>query len=308
MPRRWSHAALLVLALLLALASPTLGAPGNQLTQGSVNPLNGTTANSFVFTVRYTSAQGHPASSVAATVASFTVPMGLIAGTAVDGTFQGNTNLPAGSWPVTFLADAQKGFDPSLAGPTVTVTLAPPPTPVPTPPPTPAPTPPPTPAPTPPPTPAPTPPPTPAPTPPPTPASTPPPAADTPAPTAPSITTDGSAPPQGSGGFLGGVVETPVPTTGGDPAPAIGSGDVENQLWTILIGGLIAIATLTLFGIFLILRDRRRRTVDERIALIERSPGAPPARTARPRAEWEDYELDDQPIGTVEYQPRPRDN
>lgn len=299
MPRRRSYAALLVLALLLALAPPTFGAPGNQLSQGSVNPLNGTTATSFVFTVRYTSAQGHPATSVSATVSSFTVPMGLIAGTASDGTFQGNTNLPAGSFNVTFLADAQKGFDPSLAGPTVTVTFAPPPTPVPTPPPTLAPTPPPTPVPTPPPTPVPTPPPTPVPTPPPTPVAT-------PAPSVPSSPPDGTTPSPGGSGFLGGVVETPPPSGRPDPGPAIGGGDVENQLWTLLIGGLIAIGVLTLFGIFLILRDRRRNTVDERIALIERSPSAPPPRPARPRADWEDYELDDLPLGTVDYEPPTR--
>jgi hypothetical protein len=303
MPRRWSHAALLVLALLLALAPPTLAAPGNQLTQGSVNPLNGTTANSFVFTVRYTSAQGHPATSVSATVASFTVPMGLISGTDTDGVFQGNSNLPAGSWQVTFLADAQKGFDPSLAGPTVTVTLAPPPTPaptpVPTPPPTPVPTPPPTPVPTPPPTPVPTPPPTPVPPPPATPAAT-------PAPSVPSSPAEGTSPTPGSSGFIGGVVETPSPSGTPDPGPAIGGPNVESQLWTLLIGGLIAIAVLTLFGIFLILRDRRRNTVDERIALIERSPGAPPPRPARPRADWEDYELDNLPLGTVDYEPPAR--
>jgi hypothetical protein len=303
MPRRRSYAALLVLALLLVLAPPTLGAPGNQLSEGSVNPVNGTTANSFVFTVRYTSAQGHPATSVSATVSTFTVPMGLIAGTASDGTFQGNTNLPAGSFNVTFLADAQQGFDPSLAGPTVTVSFAPPPTPAPTPPPTPVPTPPPTPLPTPPPTPAPTPPPTPVPTPPPAPVATP---VATPAASAPSSPADGTTPSPGSSGFIGGVVETPPPTGGLDPGPVVGGGDVESQLWTLLIGGLIAIGVLTLFGIFLILRDRRRNTVEERITLIERSPGAPPPRPARPRADWEDYELDNLPLGTVDYEPPTR--
>jgi len=86
----------------------------------------------------------------------------------------------------------------------------------------------------------------------------------------------------------------------------LGGGNVENQLWTLLIVGLIAIGVLTLFGIFLILRDRRRNTVDERIALIERSPAAPAPRPARPRADWEDYALDDLPLGTVEYEPRTR--
>jgi len=287
MLRRWLHASLLVLALLLALAPPTLGAPGNQLTQGAVNPTSGTTANSFVFTVQYTSAQGHAATSVAATVASFTVPMSLIAGTVDDGTFQGVTNLPAGSWPVTFLADADRGFDPSLAGPTVTVTLAPPPTPAPTPPPAPVPVPPPA------------------------PPSTPPPTA--PATPAPSIAPGEATPipsvtesPSGSG-FIGGLVETPAPSSAPDGAPAIGGTDVESQLWTILIGGLVAIAALTLFGIFLILRDRRRRnTVDERVALIAASPRPPAPRPDRPRADWEDYELDNLPLGTVDYEPPTR--
>ena len=129
----------------------------------------------------------------------------------------------------------------------------------------------------------------------------------TPAASAPSSPADGTTPSPGSSGFLGGVVETPPSSGRPEPGPAIGGGDVENQLWTLLIGGLIAIAVLTLFGIFLILRDRRRdTTVAERVALIERSPGAPPPRPARARADWEDYELDNLPLGTVDYEPPTR--
>jgi hypothetical protein len=298
MARRWFQAASLGLALLLALARPVMGAPGNQLTNGTVNPTGGTTANSFVFTVRYASAQGHVATRVTATVASFTVPMSLIAGTAFDGTFRGVTNLPAGTWPVTFLADADKGFDPSLAGPTVTVTLAPPPTPAPTPVPTPVPTPKPQPA----PTPVPPPPPTPVPI-----VAPPAPAAATPVPTPiPPVAASGAAsasqgaPPSG---FIGGVVQTPGATPAADSAPALGT--TETQLWMILIGGLIGIAALTLIGIILILRERRRTVADERLTLITESP-RPPPRPARPRADWEDYELDNLPLGTVEYEPRDR--
>lgn len=299
MVRRWSHAAFLGLALVLVLVRPAVGAPGNQLTNGTVSPTSGTTANSFVFTVRYTSAQGHAAIRVSATVASFTVPMSLIGGTASDGTFRGVTNLPAGKWAVTFLADADKGFDPSLTGPTVTVTLAPPPTPAPTPVPTPKPTPKPTPVPPPPPPPKATP-------------APPAPVAAAPVPSTPapsatnglsSASAAGSPGESPAGGFIGGVVATPGATPGVDGAPAVGGQNLESQLWTILLAGLIGIAALTLIGIFLILRERRRTVADERVALLQESPRAA-ARTPRPRRDWEDYELDDLPLGTVEYEPR----
>jgi hypothetical protein len=298
MVRRWSHAAFLGLALVLVLVGPAVGAPGNHLTNGTVTPTSGTTANSFVFTVRYSSAQGHAAIRVSATVASFTVPMSLIAGTASDGTYRGVTNLPAGKWPVTFLADADKGFDPSLAGPTVTVTLAPPPTPAPTPVPTPKPTPKPTPVPPPPPPPKATP-------------APPAPAAATPVPPTPATSGLPSASPAGSpgespaGGFIGGVVATPGATPGADGAPAVGGQNLEIQLWTFLLAGLIGIAALTLIGIFLILRERRRTVADERVALLQES-SRPAPRAARPRRDWEDYELDDLPLGTVEYEPLDR--
>jgi hypothetical protein len=285
MVRRSSHAAFLGLALLMALARPVMGAPGNQLSNATVSPASGTTATSFVFTVRYTSAQGHAATSVRATAASFTVPMSLISGTASDGTFRGVTNLPAGSWPVTFLADAVKGFDPSLVGPTVRVALAPVPTPVPTPKPAPAPSPKPTPVP-----PAPTP-------------VPPAPVAATPMPATP-VPTEGASPSAAGtpGGFIGGVVETPPASIGSDGAPAVGGPGVEIQLWTIMLAGLVGIAALTLIGIFLILRERRRTAAEERLALVKEEPRPPPG-PARPRAEWEDYALDDLPLGTVEYDP-----
>jgi hypothetical protein len=286
MARRSFHAAFLGLALLLALARPVMGAPGNQLSNATVSPASGTTANSFVFTVRYTSAQGHAATSVRATVASFTVPMSLISGTASDGTFRGVTNLPAGSWPVTFLADAVKGFDPSLAGPTVRVALAPRPTPKPTPAPTPKPTPPPAATPVPP---APV-------------AATPIPATPVPSAGVGGAVGEGASPSAAGspGGFIGGVVETPPASPGSDRAPALGSQGIEIQLWTIMLAGLVGIAALTLIGIFLILRERRRTA--ERPALVEEAR-RPPARPVRPRAEWEDYALDDLPLGTVEYEP-----
>jgi hypothetical protein len=98
------------------------------------------------------------------------------------------------------------------------------------------------------------------------------------------------------------VVETPPASPGSDRAPALGSQGIEIQLWTIMLAGLVGIAALTLIGIFLILRERRRTAVEERLALVDEAR-RPPARQVRPRAEWEDYALDDLPLGTVEYEP-----
>jgi hypothetical protein len=84
---------------------------------------------------------------------------------------------------------------------------------------------------------------------------------------------------------------------------------------TILTGGLIAIGALALIGFFAILRDRRRRAKDARLELLPEgaaaaAPAAPtgarPPVTQRPPTNWErDFALDQEPIGTVEYQPPP---
>jgi hypothetical protein len=53
-------------------------------------------------------------------------------------------------------------------------------------------------------------------------------------------------------------------------------------------------------------RDRRE-TTDPRLAALEASTPAaqPPPGTVRRRAEWESYALDNEPIGTVHYEPPP---
>jgi hypothetical protein len=79
---------------------------------------------------------------------------------------------------------------------------------------------------------------------------------------------------------------------------------------TILTGGLIAIGALALIGGFALLRDRRRRSRDTRLELLPEgaatpvaAAGARPTATPRAPAAWErDYALDEEPIGTVEYQ------
>jgi hypothetical protein len=136
-----------VAAALVALSLATAPAPvraASELSDGSVSPTNGTTATAFTFSVHYT-ATGSPAlptQAVRAQVGSVTVPLTKVSGTALNGTWQGTSTLPAGTWQVTF--HATTGTDPQpeeLLGPTVTVTAPPAPTPTPRPPPTAAPTP-----------------------------------------------------------------------------------------------------------------------------------------------------------------------
>ena len=138
-------AAALVLAFALALAlTPTPARAAGALSDGSVTPTSGTTTTAFTFTVSYLSADSptRPAQSVWADVGGMTVPLVKVSGAAHDGTWQGTSTLPAGTWQVTFFATTSADPQPEpLAGPIVTVTQAPTPTP---PPPTPRPTAPPT--------------------------------------------------------------------------------------------------------------------------------------------------------------------
>jgi len=188
-----------IVAVLLAAGwvSSAVAVSPNQLSDGSVIPGSGTTVTTFDFSVRYVSSNGWDAASVNALVAGLNISLALVNGTAADGTWSGASQLPEGSWPVTFAADAVQGNRPSLVGPTVVVSAA---LPFPTPTPSPIPTPPPTPAPTPAPTPSPTP--TPAPT----------PTASTPSPSpAPTASTPSTSTPQ--------PVSTPLPAL--TPAPSV---------------------------------------------------------------------------------------
>jgi hypothetical protein len=140
--------------LVLLAAAAGIGAPrpvrafGNDLYEASVQPRVGTTETSFQFTVKFTSFPNRTAHGVEARVAGLTIPLTLISGTETDGKWRGFSQVPEGTdWSVTFEATAD-GFDPTISGPDITVTQAPPtPTPVPTPAPTPVPTPAPTPTP-----------------------------------------------------------------------------------------------------------------------------------------------------------------
>ena len=136
----------LLLAVLLAgsLASAPMPArAASVLSNGIVAPTSGTTADSFTFSVDYASSDPiQPAQAVWADVGSVTVTLHKVSGTAHDGTWQGTSTLPAGSWPVTFHATTSIDAQPApIDGPIVTVTQAPIPTPLPTPRPTARPTP-----------------------------------------------------------------------------------------------------------------------------------------------------------------------
>jgi hypothetical protein len=136
------RAAALVLGLIVvSIVSPSTVRGVNTLSGGTVNPPNGTTNTTFIFTVDYVSTNGEEATLVWASVAGEAVTLTLLNGDPDDGRFRGSATLPVGSWPVTFEANSL-GVDPAdLPGPTVVVTNAPTPQPTPTVPPTPAPTP-----------------------------------------------------------------------------------------------------------------------------------------------------------------------
>lgn len=113
------------LLLVLAIGAALVGAPShasaasNTLLGAEVTPTSGTTATSFVFTVRY---EGRfAATRVEATAGPTAVALVRISGTALDGAWRGSSHVPAGTWPVTFAAVALQGSAPSLAGPTLTV-------------------------------------------------------------------------------------------------------------------------------------------------------------------------------------------
>jgi hypothetical protein len=93
--------------------------------------------------------------------------------------------------------------------------------------------------------------------------------------------------------------------------PSAGGGDVAQQLSTFLTGGVVAVGLLGAVGFAAIYADRRRRAA---ASPAVGPPGAqsPPSTTpARVRSSrtggWEDYALDNEPIGTVEPEPPPTD-
>jgi hypothetical protein len=308
----WS-AALVVLALAV---TPALAAAPS-LSGGSVSPTSGTLTTVFGFEVTYTSNPPKPALSIVAQLSSGStsveVAMSQVSGTdAANGTWRGSRSLPAGTWTVAFVA--------TTSGPIATLTLTQPLTVVGPPTPTPVPTPPPTPTPvvtaSPVPTPAPT------------------PIAPTPLPSGAPTATPGSAEPSASGASASsepsesataGTSGSGTASASASGAPGGGSGGdgLEGQLTTFLTGGLAAIGLLAAVGFAAIYADRRRNRAAAGAARAGGLPGggaaarpvafptptaAPkPGRPPRRRAGWEDYALDDEPIGTVEYDPPTRD-
>lgn len=126
---------LLVLAILAALlgAPPTTSAAGNVLHTPVAEPATGTLATVFRLRVSYDGR--FEATAVEAVVAGLPLPMRLVSGSALRGTWETSLSLTVGAWPVEFRAAALRGNQPSLAGPTLTVlgpSPSPPPSPVPT--------------------------------------------------------------------------------------------------------------------------------------------------------------------------------
>lgn len=304
--------ALILAWAMLAAAPPPVeaGAPApNQLTNPVVNPMSGTTATVFTFSVRYRSFANDPALSVTASIPGVTLPMALTFGSALNGTWTTTSTLPAGSWTVTYAANATQFNDPTRTVGPVVVAVPPTPTPVPTPVPTPTPiatprppTPPPaTPAP-PPPAPPPPPPPPPAPAAPappvaPVPTPVPTPAPPTPAPSATASTSASASPLP--------VVVLPV--------------ELDIPFETVL-GIAMASVLAVVGGWWIIAAGRRREQEDEpppvrsaaALATVHRATTDPmaaaPAPTRRqprerPPADWElASAFDDQPIGTVDFE------
>lgn len=288
---RSAIAALLLGALVVVAASGrVVAAPGrNTLTNGSVSPGSGSTTTNFVFSVAFFSPGGFAATSVVAVVASKTVPLTLVSGTDVNGTYEGSSLLPDGSWPVTFQATAAGRNDPILAGPTVVV-LTPTPAPTPTLRPTPVPT-----------------------QPAPTPSATPGASSGPPQPSASASEGTASAQPspteQPSGSALGAGSGSAraTPLVGGG---ASSGGSLEGDLGTFLTGGLAAIGLLAVIGFTAIWRDRRREHVAGLAVTATPAAAAPLMPSRRRPSTWErDYAVQDEPIGTVEFDdPAPKED
>jgi hypothetical protein len=275
MAHRWSRAQLLALALLLTAVAPVHAVPpkSNVLSNGSVTPTSGTTATAFVFTVDYSG----EAASVTASVANRTVAMTLISGQVTDGRFRGSASLPAGSWPVTFHADAERGKDPSLSGPRLTVASLATPRPTPQPTPTPVPTP---------------------------PSLSATPLAPTPATSASSGASHVGDP--SASGFLGGFLVTPAPSSAG-ALPGLAGPRIADELWTLLMGGLIAISVLAFVAMVAILRNRERtgRLPGEWVGFIQ-DPGweGNEGNAGNEGNEVDEVdEVDGRPIETVAFRP-----
>jgi hypothetical protein len=280
--RRYALGAGLFAAALVA--APAVVAAGNTLDAASVSPGSGTTATNFTFSVHYSSRRGLAPTSVHASAGGRTVTLSLVSGIAADGIYRGVGRLPAGSWRVLFSATVSQGKSAMLAGPTIKVVPVATPTPSPTPRPT-------------------------------TPAPAPqvlPPVA----PAAPAAPTAVVIPPAAPAPKAAAPVATPKPKapaaviTKASPAPAHShppssvalpapSEDAQ-QLSNMMLGGVGVIGLVAAFW-FLIAGRRRDEPVAEALPEVA---VAPPKAPPKPPAPWEaDTQLDDEPIGTVDYLP-----
>jgi hypothetical protein len=120
--RRAARVLAMLAALVMAPSSVFAAAP-NEIRSAAINPLAGSTATLFELSVGYRSPAGNAASSVTVSVAGKIITLQLTSGSTVDGTWTGSTTLPAGSWLVTFQADASKGADPTATVGPISVSL-----------------------------------------------------------------------------------------------------------------------------------------------------------------------------------------
>lgn len=112
----------------LAILAASLGTPsvafaaGNVLVPEAPDPATGTTETLFSFRVAY---EGRSeALEVTLSVAGWSLPMSLVAGSPTSGSWSAATRLPAGTWTIGYTAIVAKGNAPSVAGGSVTVTQA----------------------------------------------------------------------------------------------------------------------------------------------------------------------------------------
>jgi hypothetical protein len=115
---------LAILAALVGAPSSLLAAPPNQLSDPVASPTSGSTLTTFVLSVRYRSTGGNPARAVVAEAGPVSVGLSLVSGSATDGVWRGVSLLPAGTWQVMFRAGVDRGPQPALAGPTLSVVAA----------------------------------------------------------------------------------------------------------------------------------------------------------------------------------------
>ena len=282
-----------MVAVLVAIAPEQVAAASNALSDGKAMPASGNTQTSFTLSVGYRSPHGVPATRVVALAANRTIEMALFSGRSDDGVWEASARLPAGTWPVTFQATAAQGKNPTLAGPTLVVTVAPDPTA--------------------PPTSSPLPPMPPEPAPPAPPAAPAAPAAPPAAPLVPAAPAGASddAVPAASGSVdlpaSAGVSDSSgalAATPGGDLVPIPSAegfaGAPPLSLFLAAVAGLGAVVGGSrLYGVSR--RRRREPAAAPGPAAPEARPIGPTARPARRPADWELASLDDEPIGTVDY-------